>query len=97
MTNYQKGANEERRIVNSFREKGWIALRSAGSHSQIDVVAINSTTKEIKLIQSKKGYLSPKEASSIGNEGLTLNGTYSVTFELWTKPNRKKKHGSKKT
>lgn len=52
-TNYQRGANKERRIVNAAREKGYLAFRSAGSHSPIDVFILKPKTFEIILIQSK--------------------------------------------
>jgi Holliday junction resolvase len=83
LTNYQRGANKERRIVNAYREKGWIALRSAGSHSPIDVVCINPATKEIKLIQSKLGELGKSEKRDLEIEMLSLSGMYFVQGELW--------------
>jgi len=85
-TNYQKGADKERRIVLALKSKGFLSFRSAGSHSPIDVFAINPFSKEIKLIQAKlrgKTNLSSKERSSIISEGSQLNGSYSVIFELW--------------
>lgn len=82
-TNYQRGADKERRIVNKFRDEGCLAFRSAGSHSPIDVIALNPFTKIIKLIQSKLGYLNPKQKEIIKTEGLKLNGNYKVEFELW--------------
>ena len=50
---YRKGANNERQLVNHYRRKGWLAFRSAGSHSPVDVVAMNSSPGEIYLIQVK--------------------------------------------
>jgi len=80
---YRKGADEERRIVRLFREKGSVALRSAGSHSPIDVVVIDHNLREIKLIQSKLGKLSVNKRKSIINNSIKLEGTYKVKFELW--------------
>ena len=37
-----------------MRRKGWIAFRTAGSHSKIDVVGINTKGKEVHLWQLKK-------------------------------------------
>lgn len=50
---YERSVRKERALVNDFREKGWIAARSAGSKSPIDVWAFNPKTKEFKLIQVK--------------------------------------------
>ena len=52
---YRKGADLERKIVREFRDNGFISARSAGSKSKIDVWAINPVTREIHLIQAKKG------------------------------------------
>ncbi len=38
--NYQRGVRLEREVVNIFREKGWIAQRTAGSHSPFDVTLV---------------------------------------------------------
>jgi len=38
-TNYQKGANFERRVVKWYEEQGYDAIRSAGSHGLSDVTA----------------------------------------------------------
>ncbi len=85
MNNYRKGYEKERRIVNSFREKSCIALRSAGSHSIIDVVVIDYLNHEIKLIQAKqtKRKLTKNKKAEIIERGIALNGSYIVNFELW--------------
>jgi len=53
--NYQKGTRYERKLVNESREEGKIAFRSAGSHSPIDVVIIDTKNMKIWLYQCKKG------------------------------------------
>ena len=52
--NYLKGVRFERKLVNEARNKGLIAFRSAGSHSPIDVVIIDTIKGYIELIQCKK-------------------------------------------
>ena len=65
--NYNNGARRERRIMKKLEQEGWFCIRSAGSHSPIDIIAIKSLPKSrgwllLKFIQSKKtGYLSPQE------------------------------------
>jgi Holliday junction resolvase len=52
--NYRKGVRKERKVVNQLKAEGWdIAQRSAGSHSPVDIWAVNLKTKEIMLIQCK--------------------------------------------
>ena len=55
--NYKKGYAFERSIVESYRKIGWVAFRSAGSHSPIDVVVINPKNVEVILIQCKNKVL----------------------------------------
>ncbi len=40
MTNYSKGANFERRIQHYYDSLNYLTIRSAGSHSPIDLLAI---------------------------------------------------------
>jgi Holliday junction resolvase len=81
--NYNNGRAKEYRIIEDLRGKGYdITQRTAGSHSQIDVIAINKTTKEILLIQAKPKSLSDKKKEGIESEGDWLNGLFSVKFEV---------------
>lgn len=100
MSNYSRGANKERSVVNKARAEGKIALRSAGSHSPIDVVIIDNNLKEIRLVQCKprsmqKSDYSPTAAAQrLIDELAKLDGIYKVTTEVsftrqWTK------HGDK--
>lgn len=82
MTNYQKGANKERKIVNQARSEGKIAFRSAGSHSPIDVCVIDTQKRIIKLIQSKAYKLSDNAISKLYESNRGLNGDYKVIFEV---------------
>lgn len=75
---YRRGADKERRIVNNARNKGWIAFRSAGSHSPIDVCCINTKTKEIVFIQSKGNKASDKYLDKLEDELKGLNGLFNV-------------------
>ncbi len=56
--------------------QGYIVIRSAGSKSPIDLVAINPSTKRILLIQVKSGKsrLRPEEREVLRN----LRGSYEV-------------------
>jgi len=52
--------------MKKLEKEGWFCVRSAGSHSPIDIIALKQNrlldVLSIKFIQSKKtGYLSPQE------------------------------------
>lgn len=50
---YKRSATRERRVVNDYRRMGWLAARSAGSKSPVDVWAVNPHTGETRLVQIK--------------------------------------------
>lgn len=82
MTNYEKGAKKERKIVNDCRRAGLLAFRSAGSHSPIDVCVIDSKERVIRLIQAKAGAFSHKARDRLLEQYSQLNGSFFVKFEV---------------
>jgi len=81
--NYQKGRNKEYKIVRALRAEGFdIVQRSAGSHSPIDVFAINKKKRIIKLIQSKPDNYSEKKTIALYDELDWLKGSFVVVFEV---------------
>jgi Holliday junction resolvase len=80
--NYRKGRRKEYAIVKDLKEQGFLAFRSAGSHSPIDICAINSKTREIFLIQSKAGVFRESEKMRLYAENDHLNGFYRVSFKV---------------
>ena len=78
---YKKGARKEAYICEKLKKDGWdIAQRSAGSHSQVDVWAVNKETKKIKLIQSKPNNFPESQERKILEENEWLNGNFEVEF-----------------
>jgi len=73
---YEKGRRAEYKVRYVLQGQGYIVIRSAGSRTPIDLVAINPTKHEILLIQVKTGKsrLSPEEREVLR----ILNGTYEV-------------------
>jgi len=47
--NYKKGVRLEREIISIFKEKGYIAMRTAGSHSPFDVILVKETQENKKI------------------------------------------------
>lgn len=64
MNNYRRGADFERRVQSYFQNRDYFVIRSAGSHSPIDLVALKAG--EVKLIQCKiDGVLSVAERQQL--------------------------------
>ncbi len=81
--NYEKGRNKEYATVNKLKKAGYdIVQRSAGSHSPIDVFAINKTCRVIKLVQCKPNGFSDKKRKEIEFEMNWLNNMFRVEFEV---------------
>ena len=55
-------------------------LRSAGSHSAIDVIGINIKDKKIYLIQCKPDSMSINKKKELEKENELLNDVYSCSF-----------------
>lgn len=85
--NYKRGADKERKLVNKARKEGKIAFRSAGSHSPIDIVIVDYSSKHIILAQCKhsmklRGAIPPELKEKLENEWKpNIDGTYSVEFK----------------
>lgn len=89
MSLYRKGRRKEYKIINDLRKEGFdIAQRTAGSHSPIDIIAINTEKRIIMLIQSKRkldepmSYIETKTKQNIEKKYKYLNGIYKVMFEV---------------
>jgi Holliday junction resolvase len=80
--NYNRGARKEQNICKKAREQGLIAIRSAGSHSPIDCVLIDKSSRVIKLIQCKPGNYAESAKQRLYEEFRHLSGTYIVVFEV---------------
>lgn len=81
--NYIKGRAKEYKIRTQLLKDGWdIAQRTAGSHSPIDIIAIDKSIKVIKLIQAKPNSMSEKEKRKIEEKERDLNGMFRVEFEV---------------
>ncbi|BAF60337.1 holliday junction resolvase [Pelotomaculum thermopropionicum SI] len=87
-TNYRRGYETERRIMADLAEQGFLVLRSAGSHSKIDVLGLRKD--RIIAVQSKRTKLYTPSAyrkeiqaiqDLIGDYG--LDEAENLDFELW--------------
>ena len=81
--NYIKGRKKEYDIVKQLREEGFdIVQRTAGSHSPIDVIAINKLLRVILFIQAKPDSLSKKKKEEIEIKNCWLNNAFRAEFRV---------------
>ena len=81
--NYVNGRNKEYKVCKQLKENGFdITQRSAGSHSPIDIFAINRLTRVIKFVQCKPDNFSELNKSRIMEELGYLKDMWRVEFEL---------------
>lgn len=87
-TNYEQGRAAEYAAIRALEKEGFIAIRTAGSHSPVDILAWND--KEIRFIQIKtfrdRLGLYTKDIAALGAIPLPANST----AELWIKQYGKK-------
>ena len=81
--NYVRGRNKEYAIVKKYRDMGYdIVQRTAGSHSPIDVIAIHSIRRTIRLIQVKPNSMSKDNKELLLIKHGELNGLFDVEFSV---------------
>ena len=80
-SNYIKGRKKEYKIRNEYISLGYdIVQRTAGSHSPIDVIAIDKHNKTIKFIQAKPNSWNDKKIKELEQEHKELNGLFMCSF-----------------
>jgi Holliday junction resolvase len=72
---YRKGVRYEYYVKQLLEEKGYLVVRTAGSHGPFDLVAIDKEKREILLVQVTKKKSIPSE---LKKELASLAGTYTV-------------------
>lgn len=81
--NYRKGRRKEYRICKELRKEGFdIAQRSAGSHSPVDVWAVDKENKKILLVQSKPESMSQNKIEELLEEHGDMSGEYDVEYTV---------------
>jgi len=81
-SNYIKGRKKEYRVMNDERKLGNLVLRSAGSHSPIDVVSIDVSSRVIKFIQCKPDDISKLDRDRLELQARELNNVFRCEFVL---------------
>ena len=79
--NYIKGRKKEYKLVHQLKDEGWdIVQRTAGSHSPVDIIAINKKLRVIRLIQAKPDNYPQSQEDKILSDNSWLNNVYRVEF-----------------
>jgi len=86
--NYIRGSCKEREIVNYFRSKGYLGIRSAGSKSAIDVFLIPCSipTDRCKAIQVKRVKIKHTNLLNLFPEAISLTKCTipnTIDVEYW--------------
>jgi len=63
--NYLSGARFERRVKKYYEDLGYFVVRSAGSHSPVDLVAIRNDGRPVFIQCKTDGKISPKERDEL--------------------------------
>ena len=80
--NYAKGRKKEYKFINMAKERGFIAFRSAGSHSPIDVCIIDRIGRNVGFLQCKPDSMSDNAKQKLLDEMCELSGAYNVRFDV---------------
>lgn len=79
--NYLKGRRKEYKIKDKLKRYGCdITLRSAGSHSPIDVIGIKKESRKIFFVQSKPESMSQRAKTKLYTPLEWLNGSFECVF-----------------
>ena len=81
-SNYIKGRRKEYKVMADERKLGNLVLRSAGSHSIIDVVSIDVKARVIKFIQCKPNNISELDKKTLELQARELNNVFRCEFVL---------------
>lgn len=81
MTAYERGRRFEYRVQEDYRKRGWVTIRSGGSHGPCDLIAAKGG--EIRVLQCKAdgdGYLTPAERAGLRAVAAEFGGIPIVAY-----------------
>ena len=80
-TIYKNKRNKIFAVIKELKGEGFEVCQKSTS-SPVDVWAVNTKTKEIKLVQVKSE-IKESERDKMLIDNQKLNGTFKVSFEVW--------------
>lgn len=82
---YARGRRAEYRAVRDLERAGYLVVRSSGSHSPVDLVAVSPAG--VRLIQVKSDSdgrtMRPSELEAVRDELRALPRPHGVVYEIW--------------
>lgn len=78
--NYVSGRAKEYRIKKQFEDKGYIVLRTAGSHGFADLIAIHPNQRLVKFIQCKPKDFPDSKAVELQKRYNWLHACFGCSF-----------------
>ena len=84
MNQYRKGRTREYRTMRLLEAAGYTAFRMAGSHSPVDVIAVDSLGLRLVQVKSGRAGVTPLEREKLKG----LNRPANSTVEVWRWPDR---------
>lgn len=84
LTNYNSGANFERKVKKHIENKGYYVMRSAGSKGSFDLFAVKKDSKEkVSLIQCKNRKPTKEEMADIELAQKDLKREDVIIMMVW--------------
>lgn len=84
MNQYRKGRAREYRTMRLLEAAGYTAFRMAGSHSPVDVIAVDALGVRLVQVKSGRAGVTPLEREKLKGIGRPANST----LEVWRWPDR---------
>jgi len=85
MSAYRRGAAAELRAARELEQTGHLVIRSAGSHSPVDLVAVGPAGVRLLQVKIDSGMraLRPSELEAVRDELRSIPRPHGVSVELW--------------
>ena len=81
---YISGANFERRVKKYYIDHGWVAIRAAGSHGIVDVIAVRGGV--IEMVQCKTGgIISTEDIEDLIKAAQVAGGAPKIAYRVGRK------------
>jgi Holliday junction resolvase len=77
-TGYQRGRANEYRAMEQLRKDGWVVLRSAGSHSPLDLFAARNGERLLVQVKSGEGHMSDEQTKELIRWAKEFDGSAEV-------------------
>jgi Holliday junction resolvase len=77
--NYVRGRSKEYKVMTMLRSEGWVVMRSAGSHSPVDVLAAKLGVTLLIQVKNGKARMKAEEAKEL----VKWAEAFNADAEIW--------------